>query len=112
MQRLGQNTIFREVFADVSRTSAWHAEGTGGATGRAATVTIPTKKKVAVEASRRNMLKTIEGSWRSVRSALVAWGVFCESFSFQHFPISRESARNFCYYLWPMAQSLENTSST
>ena len=57
------------------------------------------QQEMAAEASRRHMLQTIAGSWRSTRSALNAWGCFCEAFSLTHFPITRDAARLFSVFV-------------
>ena len=41
---------------------------------------------ILLEASRKRALGAIAGSWKSVRSALFAWGEFCDCFGYPHFP--------------------------
>ena len=56
-------------------------------------------KDIMIEAARRRAAATISGSWRSTRSALVAWGEFCGTFGFVHFPVERDNARMFAVFV-------------
>ena len=59
----------------------------------------PEQKHIMIEAARRRAAATISGSWRSTRSALVAWGEFCGTFGFVHFPVERDNARMFAVFV-------------
>ena len=48
---------------------------------------------VMLESSRRRALETVRLSWPSTRSALFAWGIFCDSFVFSHFPATAERVK-------------------
>ena len=52
-----------------------------------------------LEASRRRALNTIQGSWKSTRSALYAWAEFCEAFSLKHFLVTTDNARMYSSFI-------------
>ena len=59
----------------------------------------PGQRSLLLEASRRKAAETIAGSWRSTRSALVAWAEFCRAFGFAHFPVQPETAQMFAVFI-------------